>query len=44
VKIKFKGAGGGQVQANAVSAGLRPGVGGTLNIIDSFVMAQGRII
>ena len=44
VKIKFKGAGGGTQQANAVSAGLRPGVGGTLNIIDSFVMAQGRII
>jgi len=42
VTIKFKGAGGGQVQASPV--GLVAGANGTLNIIDSFVMAQGRII
>ena len=42
ITIKFKGAGGGQVQESPV--GLVAGANGTLNIIDSFVMAQGRII
>jgi len=42
VDIKFKGAGGGTDNNNQV--GLNVGNGGTLNIIDSFVMAQGRII
>ena len=42
VEIKFKGAGGGTDNNNQV--GLVVGNGGTLNIIDSFVMAQGRII
>lgn len=42
VEIKFKGAGGGTDNNNQV--GLNVGNGGTLNIIDSFVMAQGRII
>jgi hypothetical protein len=42
VTIKFKGAGGGTNQASP--SGLVAGANGTLNIIDSFVMAQGRII
>jgi hypothetical protein len=42
VDIKFKGAGGGTDNNNQVD--LNVGNGGTLNIIDSFVMAQGRII
>ena len=42
ITIKFKGAGGGQTQSSPV--GLVAGANGTLNIIDSFVMAQGRII
>ena len=42
VTIKFKGAGGGTNQASP--SGLVVGANGTLNIIDSFVMAQGRII
>jgi hypothetical protein len=42
VEIKFKGAGGGTDNNNQVD--LNVGNGGTLNIIDSFVMAQGRII
>jgi hypothetical protein len=44
VVIKFPGAGGGTVQANAVANGLVVGTAGSLNIIDTFVMAQGRII
>ena len=44
VVIKFPGAGGGTVQANAASNGLIAGTSGSLNIIDTFVMAQGRII
>jgi hypothetical protein len=43
VVIKFPGAGGGTVQLNAVANGLIAGTGGSLNIIDNFVMAQGRI-
>jgi hypothetical protein len=43
VVIKFPGAGGGTVQINAVANGLIAGTGGSLNIIDNFVMAQGRI-
>jgi len=42
IGIKFKGAGGGTNQSSP--ANLSVGNGGTLNIIDSFVMAQGRII
>ena len=42
VEIKFKGAGGGTDNNNQVD--LSVGNGGTLNIIDSFVLAQGRII
>ena len=42
VGILFKGAGGGTDPDNLVN--LNVGAGGTLNIIDSFVMAQGRII
>lgn len=42
IGIKFKGAGGGTNQSSP--ANLNVGNGGTLNIIDSFVMAQGRII
>lgn len=42
VTILFKGAGGGTDNNNQVN--LDVGAGGTLNIIDSFVMAQGRII
>ena len=44
VTIKFPGAGGGTVQANIVDNGLIAGNSGSLNIIDTFVMAQGRII
>jgi hypothetical protein len=43
VVIRFPGAGGGTVQINAVANGLIAGTGGSLNIIDTFVMAQGRI-
>jgi hypothetical protein len=42
VYIKFRGAGGGTNPNSPVNLGV--GNGGTLNIIDSFVMAQGRII
>lgn len=44
VIIRFPGAGGGTLQANAGANGLIAGTGGQLNIIDTFVMAQGRII
>ena len=40
--VQFIGADGGTNQASPV--GLTAGTGGTLNIIDTFVMAQGRII
>jgi hypothetical protein len=42
ITIQFFGAGGGNDNNN--KQGLSAGSGGTLNIIDSFVMAQGRII
>lgn len=41
VTIKFQGAGGG---TNQLTTTLVNGTGGSLNIIDTFVMAQGRII
>lgn len=41
VILKFPGAGGG---TNQLSTSLVNGTGGALNIIDTFVMAQGRII
>ena len=41
VTIKFHGAGGG---TNQLTTTLVSGTGGSLNIIDTFVMAQGRII
>jgi len=45
IEIQFVGAGGGEVNSASLSAGLVPSTaGGTINIIDTFVMAQGRII
>jgi hypothetical protein len=44
VVIRFPGAGGGTVQLDAAANGLIAGTSGSLNIIDTFVMAQGRII
>jgi hypothetical protein len=41
VIIKFQGAGGG---TNQLTTTLVNGTGGSLNIIDTFVLAQGRII
>jgi hypothetical protein len=45
IELQFMGAGGGEVQSAALSGGLVASTaGGTINIIDTFVMAQGRII
>ena len=45
IEIQFVGANGGENNASSLSAGLVPSTaGGTINIIDTFVMAQGRII
>ena len=45
IELQFMGAGGGETQSAALSGGLVASTaGGTINIIDTFVMAQGRII
>ena len=45
IEIQFVGANGGENNASSLSAGLVPSTaGGKINIIDTFVMAQGRII
>lgn len=44
IQVQFIGAGGGDDTAGADYAALNAGTGGKLNIIDTFVMAQGRII